>query len=101
MVGRKVLKLWLFGGGSYDGSDCGLAYAASYAAWSGSDSYVSARLTTLDKKTIRVSVLRHRNAPAYLEPRQRVRMYSTCLVGTTFTLRGAGPVLPPVVLVSQ
>ena len=101
MVGRKVLKLWLFGGNSNNGSNCGLAYANSNNAWSNSNSNISARLTTLDKKTIRVSVLRHRNAPAYLEPRQRVRMYSTCLVGTTFTLRGAGPVLPPVVLVSQ
>ena len=36
----------------------------------------------------------------YREPRQRARMYSTCLVGTTFTLRGTVSALPPVTLVS-
>lgn len=44
MVGRKILELWLFGGYSYDGSACGLAYANSSDAWSFSSSDVSARL---------------------------------------------------------
>ena len=101
MVGIKVVKLWLFGGNSNNGANCGLAYANSNNAWSNSNSNISARLTTLDKKTIRVSVLRHGKAPEYLEPRQRVRMYSTCLVGTTFTLRGVRSAVPPVTLVSQ
>lgn len=78
MVGRKVLKLWLFGGNSNNGSNCGLAYANSNNAWTNSNSNISARLTTLDKNNIRVLLLRHRNVPAYLEPRQRARMYSTC-----------------------
>lgn len=101
MVGRQVLKLWLFGGNSNNGANCGLAYANSNNAWSNSNSNISARLTTLCKKTIRVSVLRHGKAPEYLEPRQRVRMYSTCLVGTTFTLRSVRSAVLPVVLVSQ
>ncbi len=100
MVGVRVLKLWLFGGNSNNGSNCGLAYAFSRNAWSSSSSTFSARLTTLDKKTIRVPVLRHGNAPAYPEPRQRVRMYSTCLVGTTFTLRSVRSAVLPVMLVS-
>lgn len=101
MVGIKVLKLWLFGGNSNNGSNCGLAYANSNNAWSNSNANYSARLTTLRKNiTIRMQVLRHGKASAYLEPRQRVRMYSTCLVGTTFTLRGFGSALPPVALVS-
>lgn len=37
-------QLWLFGGSSYDGSDCGLAYASSDNAWSYALSYISARL---------------------------------------------------------
>ena len=37
-------KLWLFGGRSNDGSNCGLAYARSHCAWSRSHSLVSARL---------------------------------------------------------
>lgn len=101
MVGRQVLKLWLFGGHSNNAADCGLAAAYSNNAWSVSNSIVSARLTTLCKKTIRVSVLRHGKTPEYLEPRQRVRMYSTCLVGTTFTLRSVRSAVLPVVLVSQ
>ena len=100
MVGRQVLKLWLFGGNSNNGANCGLAYANSNNAWSNSNSNISARLTTLVKKTIRVSVLRHGKTPEYLEPRQRVRMYSTCLVGTTFTLRSVRSAVLPVVLVS-
>ena len=101
MVGIKVLKLWLFGGNSNNGSNCGLAYANSNNVWSNSNANYSARLTTLSKKTIRVLVLRHGNAPDYLAPRQRARMYSTCLVGTTFTLRGFGSAQPPVMLVSR
>ena len=41
---EKKKKLWLFGGGSGNGSYCGLAYADSYVAWSDASSYVSARL---------------------------------------------------------
>ena len=37
-------KLWLFGGYSNDGSDCGLAYASSGNAWSYSYASSSARL---------------------------------------------------------
>ena len=41
---EKKKKLWLFGGGSNRGAHCGLAFAASYLAWSDSDAGVSARL---------------------------------------------------------
>lgn len=105
MVGRKILELWLFGGNSNNGSDCGLAYANSNNGWTNSNANYSARLTTFIgsnvEKIIRMSVLRHGKAFGYLEPRQRARRYSTCLVGTTFTLRGIGSAHPPVVLVSQ
>lgn len=37
-------QLWMWGGSSYSGSSCGLACAASYHAWSGSGSGISARL---------------------------------------------------------
>ena len=37
-------QLWLFGGSSYHGARCGLAYAGSYIAWSDSHSVISARL---------------------------------------------------------
>lgn len=38
------LQLWLGGGDSYDGANCGLAVADSYSAWSLADAYLSARL---------------------------------------------------------
>ena len=38
------LQLWLGGGSSYVGANCGLAFASSYAAWSYADAYFSARL---------------------------------------------------------
>lgn len=38
------LQLWLGGGPSYNGSDCGRAYAYSYSAWSLAYAYLSARL---------------------------------------------------------
>ena len=38
------LQLWVGGGGSYYGADCGLACAASYDAWSSALACVSARL---------------------------------------------------------
>ena len=76
MVGKTVFELWLFGGNSNNGSNCGLAYANSNNAWSNSNANYSARLTTLigsyAEKMIRVSVLRHGKAPEYREPRQRV-----------------------------
>lgn len=78
LVGIGISKLWLFGGNSNNGSPCGLAYANSNNVWSNSNSNISARLTLVMQETIRVSVLRHGNAPGYSEPRQRVRMYSTC-----------------------
>ena len=41
---EKKTKLWRFGGASYDGSRCGLAYAHSSNAWSNASAYISARL---------------------------------------------------------
>ena len=41
---EKKKSLWLFGGYSDNGSDCGLAYANSNLAWSKSVSHISARL---------------------------------------------------------
>lgn len=41
---KANFKLWLFGGGSYDGSYCGLAFANSYYAWAYSGANYSARL---------------------------------------------------------
>jgi len=100
MVGITVVKLWLFGGNSNNGSNCGLAYANSNNVWSNSNANISARLTIVGKKsTIRVSVLRHGNAPDHCEPRQRVRMYSTCS-RNNIELARIGSALPPVVLVS-
>lgn len=37
-------ELWLFGGASYGGANCGLAYAYSYSVWAYSHSDLSARL---------------------------------------------------------
>ena len=45
MVGELVMKLWLFGGSSYNGANCGLAYANSNNAWSNSNANISARHT--------------------------------------------------------
>ena len=50
MVGVAVLKLWLFGGNSNNGANCGLAYANSNNAWTNSNANISARLTMLSKK---------------------------------------------------
>lgn len=41
---KKEHSLWLFGGSSYNGADCGLAFASSNVAWSYSDVFISARL---------------------------------------------------------
>lgn len=79
MVGIRACELWLFGGNSNNGANCGLAYANSNNAWSNSNANISARLTIRKRnKIIRVCVLRHGIAPECPEPRQRVRMYSTC-----------------------
>jgi len=43
-------KLWLFGGNSAPGSNCGLAAARSYTAWSYPDAYSSARLALKSEK---------------------------------------------------
>ena len=37
-------QLWVFGGASASGADCGLAVSASTSAWSGAYSFISARL---------------------------------------------------------
>ena len=42
---EKKKKLWLFGGASYHGASCGLAFAYSCLAWSDSDANISARHT--------------------------------------------------------
>ena len=41
---EKKKTLWLFGGSSHHGANCGLAYALSDYAWSHSAAHVSARL---------------------------------------------------------
>lgn len=41
---EKKKKLWLFGGNSSNGANCGLAYADSDDAWSDSPAHISARL---------------------------------------------------------
>lgn len=41
---EKKKKLWLFGGCSHIGANCGFAYAISYYAWSNSYASLSARL---------------------------------------------------------
>ena len=41
---NKNLQLWLRGGCSGNGSNCGLAYSYSNGAWSASDAHISARL---------------------------------------------------------
>ena len=41
---EKKKSLWLFGGSSYYGADCGLASAGSNSAWSNSYATLSARL---------------------------------------------------------
>lgn len=48
MVGKTIYELWLFGGNSNNGSNCGLAYANSNNAWANSNANYSARLTTLN-----------------------------------------------------
>lgn len=76
MAGKTVYELWFVGGSSNNGANCGLAAANSNNVWSNSNANISARLTIRKRKNknIRVSVLRHGNAPEYREPRQRVRM---------------------------
>ena len=41
---EKKKKLWLFGGASYSGANCGLSSASSNSAWAVSDAFISARL---------------------------------------------------------
>ena len=55
MVGKTVFELWMFGGNSNNGANCGLAYANSNNAWSNSNANISARLTTLRKNLQGVS----------------------------------------------
>lgn len=82
MVGVLVIKLWLFGGNSNNGSHCGLAASNSNNAWSNSNANISARLTTLvgtlADNPNRMSVPRHGKTSADHEPRRQVRMYSLC-----------------------
>ena len=47
---KEEHSLWLFGGASYDGSSCGLAYSDSYLAWSVSLANFSARLAVKSKE---------------------------------------------------
>lgn len=47
---KKDRALWLFGGDSGNGAACGLAYAASGAAWSYSYASVSARLAVKNEE---------------------------------------------------
>jgi len=47
---KKDHELWLFGGSSHFGADCGLAAAYSYSAWSYSSSSLSARLAVKSEK---------------------------------------------------
>jgi hypothetical protein len=51
-------QLWLFGGDSSYGSNCGLAAASSDAAWSSSYSSISARLAYYGKVTQVASLAR-------------------------------------------
>lgn len=100
MVGERVLKLWLFGGNSNNGANCGLAYANSNNAWSNSNSNISARHTFNGRETIRVSLVRHAKAPEYPEPRQQSRMYRLCGRNNIHLAREAS-VRPSVVLVNS
>lgn len=47
---EKKKSLWLFGGGSYCGANCGLASAYSNFAWSNSSADFSARLAVKSKE---------------------------------------------------
>lgn len=76
MVGKRISQLWLFGGNSNNGSQCGLAYANSNNAWSNANENIAARLTKIIIKTIRALVVRHAKASGYSEPWRQVRMYS-------------------------
>ena len=49
MEEEKKKSLWLFGGRSSAGANCGLAYAYSSLAWSDSYAHVSARLAVKSK----------------------------------------------------
>lgn len=99
MVGKTILELWLFGGNSNNGASCGLAYANSNNAWTNANSNISARLTTLSKKLLghEYCVIGKRPGVASLGS---VCVCIARVVGTTFTLRGTGSALPPVMLVS-
>jgi len=48
---EQKAKLWLFGGSSDSGSNCGLAYAYSDYVWSSSYAGISARLAVKDAET--------------------------------------------------
>lgn len=99
MVGKTVLELWLFGGNSNNGANCGIAYANSNNVWTNSNANISARLTTLCKKLLgcKYCVMGKHPGTASLGS---VRVRIARVVGTTFTLRGSGSALPPVMLVS-
>lgn len=74
---HKKGKLWLVGGASNNGANCGLACANSNNAWTNSNANYSARITS-KKETIpfRTRVLRHRDVSDPSEPRRLVHKYS-------------------------
>lgn len=93
MVGIGVYELWLFGGNSNNGSNCGLAYANSNNAWSNSNANYSARHTIRKSDMREIDILsecdycvmgKHSNTPN-LGGRC---VCIACAVKTTFTLRG-------------
>lgn len=78
MVGKTVFELWLFGGNSNNGANCGLAYANSNNAWSNANANISARLTTLRKKSTGCRYCVMGNHPNTASLGSVHRVYSTC-----------------------
>ena len=101
MVGKTILELWLFGGNSNNGANCGLAYANSNNGWTNANSNISARLTTLSKKLsgCQYCVMgTHPDIPSLGSKRVSI----ACVGRNNIHLaRKTGSALPPVVLVSR
>lgn len=97
MVGKGILGLWLFGGNSNNGSNCGLAYANSNNGWTYSNANYSARHTTWSGigdgvgEQQRVQVLRHGKAPVYPAPRRRDEGHVTGRNNIHLAWRGVSP----------
>ena len=83
-VGIGMAMLWLWGGNSNNGSNCGLVYSNSNNVWTNSNANISARFTS-NQETIRTLVVRHAKASGHSEPRRLVRKYSQCQAGTNRT----------------